>query len=395
MRGTRPAKLMATFTTMALLFGACAERAAQSTPTHADRTVAPPGEVSERSVPAGPRGPALVFVASDPEGSKVVVWDLETWEPARTTEFAAENVPTAVALAGDTLVYAFHDRVEAEPLEGGGPRTLWRTGADRVVTTTAVSPDGELIAIGVEGRDIFDLSQAKLVIVRLSDGTVIREFGQEAAELVGAPPAPTVWLPDGSSVVFFGYAHRGGIPTYGVATLDGGLRPLEGTLLAFSRDASVVADAEQLLPHCEGPAIAARTIRLRELASWRVLSSVEAQEEAYAPLAVGPSGEAVLVAGDISDQGQGTCVTYPPQPQYRYWDGHALLPIDDPLPILRRWAGLTRDVRIDCPVDGDERPDVRYLACWSTTAPGELFADGRSLGWYRAVEIVGVTRSDR
>lgn len=395
MAGIGSAKLIAALTTMTLLFGACSDRTTQATPTHAARTVASQADTSERSAPASPRGPALVFVASDPEGSRLVVWDLETWEPARTAEFAAADAPTAVALAGDVLLSAFHDRVEAEPLEGGGPRTLWRTGADRVVTTIAVSPDGELVAIGVEGRDIFDLSRARLVIVRLSDGAVVREFGQEAAELVGAPPAPTVWLPDGRSVVFFGYAHRGGLPTYGVATLDGGLRPLEGTLLAFSRDGSVVADAEQLLPHCEGPAIAARTIRLRELAAWRVLSSVEAHDAAYFPLAVGPSGEAVLVVAHIADQGQETCVTYPPQPEYRHWDGHALLPIDDPLPILRRWAGLTLDVRIDCPVDGDERPDVRYLACWSTTAPGELFADGRSLGWYRAVEIVGVTRSDR
>jgi hypothetical protein len=50
---------------------------------------------------------------------------------------------------------------------------------------------------------------------------------------------------------------------------------------------------------------------------------------------------------------------------------------------------------MDCPVDGDERPDPRHFACWSTTAPGELFADGRSLGQYRAVEIVGVTRTER
>jgi len=395
MPGTSWAALITAFATMALLSCACADRETPSRPEKALATIASPGEAAERATPAAPRGPALVFVAFDSDGSKVVVWNLETWQPIRTVEFRVTDEPTAVALAGDMILYAFLDRVEVEPLEGGSRTPLWHAGADQAVTTIAVSPDGELVAIGVEGRDISDLSRARLVIVRLSDGAVIREFGREAVEVVGAAPAPKIWTPDGSSVVFFGYAHRDAFPTYGVATVDGGLRPLKGALLAFSPDGAVVADAEQILPLCQGLTLAARTIHLRELASWRVLSSIEAQEEAYFPLAVGPAGEAVLLAGRVWDEGQESCVRYPPQPEYRHWDGHALLPIDDPLPILRRWEGLPLDLRMDCPVDGDERPDPRHFACWSTTAPGELFADGRSLGQYRAVEIVGVTRTER
>ena len=181
MPGTNWAALITAFATMALLSCACTDRETQSRPEKALATIASPGEAAERATPAAPRGPALVFVAFDSDGSKVVVWNLETWQPIRTFEFRVTDEPTAVALAGDMILYAFLDRVEVEPLEGGSRTPLWHAGADQAVTTIAVSPDGELVAIGVEGRDISDLSRARLVIVRLSDGAVIREFGRDCS----------------------------------------------------------------------------------------------------------------------------------------------------------------------------------------------------------------------
>ena len=356
-------------------------------------TVAPAVAVSPTTTRDTPER-LLVFVEHGPEQHKLLVWDLNRWKLVRTLDLSGPDSPGSAQLVGGSLLLVSSRRVEEEAIDGTSRRTLWEGEPDQVVTQVAPSPDGRLVAIGVEGRDIFDLTRARLFIVRRSDGAVVREFGQEVAGLLGAAPGPVAWMTQKDALVVLGYSHRDSPGVYALVELDGTVRKLEGTFLAFSSDGSVAAEADNLVPGCEGPAIAAQTIHFREVATGRVLSSLEAASEAYAPAAVGPSGAAVLRAATLSGDSGATCASYSSPPEYRYWDGVALATIDDPRPILRRWAGLTVDVRMDCPVDGDERPEsLHFLGCWSTTAPGGLFADGRSLGWYRAVEVLGVVEA--
>jgi Tol biopolymer transport system component len=139
-----------------------------------------------------PDGRTIVFVSYRTGTRHLWAMNADGGEPRQLTNGEGDDAPTFTP-DGAWIVYSSYaagrPTLWKMPARGGAPVRL----ADIVADDAAVSPDGKLVACH---RYADPLSHARLALVSLADGRVVREF-----DLPGAASSPALrWTPDGKAV---------------------------------------------------------------------------------------------------------------------------------------------------------------------------------------------------
>lgn len=332
---------------------------------------------------------ALVFFERSFLGDRLHVYDLDRRELILSRPFVVGPGSVQMMLTGGgRLLVAAAGRVWVEGLTGKGARDLWHVPPGSTRTGVAISPDGSTVAIGYESIPLFIRERSGLVVVRVSDGKVIREFGPELFDLLKAAPAPLAWQGGGSELVLQAVTHTDS-GRFGWARLNGsfGSFPYE-QYMATDESGTFSAFGDGLLSGCSELMLAARTIAIVDTRTGQTMATLEGGDRmAYYVFGLAADGRALVARYPVGQNQWGPCAES--RDDFAIWDGTTLQPINDRLGLMLSFRGLP-DIRLDCPNDADERwhwPD--YMEC--TSGPdGELRIDGQTIGRFLAIRIVGV-----
>jgi hypothetical protein len=332
---------------------------------------------------------ALVLLARSPLGNRLHVYDLDRKAVVLSRTVFGRSASHRPYLAAEgILIIQAEGGVRAKSFDGRTVRELWHAPPGTTITGVSISPDRSAVAIGYESDPLFVRERSGLVVVRIADGQVLREFGPELFDLLRAAPAPLVWQDGGSELVPQAVTHTEW-GRFGWARLDGSYGSLPfNQYMATDRSGTFSAFGDGLLGGCADVRLAARTIAIVDTRTGRTVSTLSGGDQtAYDVLAVSPDGRALVAQYPVSRNEWGACI------EFRYdlfvWDGSAREPIADPLGVMLSFWGLP-DVRLECPNEADERWHRPSAMACSSNPDGELRVDGRAFGRLSAVEILGV-----
>ncbi len=297
---------------------------------------------------------ALVFFERSLLGDRLHVYDLDRRDLILSRPFVVGPGSLQMMLTeGGRLLVAAGGRVWVESLTGKGARDLWHAPPDRVPTRVAVSPDGSTVAIGYESLPLFVRERSGLVVIRVADGQVIREFGPELFDLLKAAPAPLAWQGGGSELVLQAVTHTDW-GRFGWARLDGsfGSFPFE-QYMATDESGTFSAFGDGLLSGCSELMLGARTIAIVDTRTGQTMATLNGgNQTAYYVFGLAPDGRALVAQYALGRNEWGPCAES--RDDFAIWDGTTLQPVTDRLGVILSFRGLP-DVRLDCPNDADER----------------------------------------
>lgn len=261
-----------------------------------------------------------------------------------------------IVLAGEEVLVRGRSEVAAFALDGSGRRTVASWDDRLVPTKIAVSPDGRMVAFGLEGEVVdppippgFRRKLGGLRVVEVATGRSVAEWDvSDFAGMMDGWPAPVAWHADGRGVAVVGRVYRDGHGGAVGARLDGLLVPYGQEVWSFDRAGRLAAAAgsRRLIPctgYGTGYGLAAEILALRDLATGAVIGTVRTPGRAAAVVRFSPDGRSALVVTapiTRSDSFDGVCYDVDGE-TWHVFDitTGALTPVSDPDAVGRGWDG--------------------------------------------------------
>jgi hypothetical protein len=346
----------------ALAMGACAAEQPPGAPTPTPTPTPTVGEATPTPQPATPTpdpgvGARLLVAAWEAgielrEGEGYSVYEVATFDAAgqkvqsfRVGGDVGRLQPGHFLLAGHEVLVLGMRELLAFSLDGTERRTVATWPDDLVPTLFSISPDGRLVAFGLDtGGTIWDKTRGGFRIVEVATGRVVASW--EMADFAGIMegwPAADAWHADGGGVAVRGWAYRGGHGGYVGARLDGMLIVNRPFVLAVDpRGRWATAQSAPLVSECDGDLVLATTVmELRNLATWELVRTFEIPNQALNVVRFSPDGRTALLEAYpiVGRDPWGTSC-------FRYGDRHWLelelttgqvTTVDRPAELARRW----------------------------------------------------------
>ncbi|MGE3074696.1 MAG: LuxR C-terminal-related transcriptional regulator [Dehalococcoidia bacterium] len=379
--------------------------APSSTPATPPASVTPSAALpAERSTPIGGDPAALtngrLVVYSDEVGggaTDIVTFDLDRGRIIGA--FRLTNSAQPKLVESSRKLYIIEDRAIVERnLDGSGRRVIYQLPSDAFFNAMLPSPDGSLLAIGIEvGQQ--DPQGTKLIVVDISSTKVSLEAPLPRFSALGfyGSPAPDVW--DGETVVVYGAAGKDGTvwPTARV-TPNGDITivpPLFGGPANAPIGDLAVRRAPEVTYPCMGIWYGFDAEAIIERSTSKTVAELHVDGDFLEVVRWSRSGDAVLFRAFPLDSRDGrTCAAgIDSAPIYFVWEGGVLSRVNDVQALLSRWDG-DRFLEIECQ-GAKQRPDYplssTYLVCdnAASSAPATIYLGGQRIDTVRQGAILG------
>lgn len=299
-------------------------------------------------------------------GRTAQVWDVTTYDTAEhrvvhSFEVGAEgDFPTQAVIAGDKIVVNLETRVVEYNRDGSNPRELRHALDGGRILGVGASPDGALLAITEQTRELFDAPAnpsatalpysaiTNIAVIDLRSGAEVLALPASDPGFAGynGQPARVIWRDDGRGFIVEGYCYCDGGASFATILLDKTIvvhdGSWSGTLVAPNARFSIV-DTGSLVCGLGGIPVR-HSMPLRDLDTNGIVITVQDDVQNVEPVEWSPDGSQLLYRSYTvsSDPSRPECLIEDPGSS-RYHvlptDGSPPFDIASVAEARKRWSG--------------------------------------------------------